>query len=625
MSIRRIDKSVTAKGIQKQLELIAEQGGTHAHENKSVIDKLADSNGILLYNGSPIHGSSGEGFLSFNTLAELQAAYPNGTNKPAWVSTGTEKGWYYWDGTVTETPSDTTPPNNVTNLTATPSQTSVQLGWTASTSSDVSGYEILRGSTLLTTITGTSYNATGLTEETLYNFTVKAKDSNGNISSGVSVSTTTLSSEVEQPTDTTPPVLTITPATTFTTSQTVNMSTNETATIWYTLDDSDPTISGTKIQYISPLTLTETDTVKAYAVDTAGNSSAVQSVTYTKETAIVGESMLYLDGTGDYIQLPDLTFDEIMIEFVSNRGSYNGTEYLFDARVGSTAYLYKTTTSGNISSTVLSTTSLNGRPIAKYSSIPSNKRNILLSKLSAQITDNLTVFAKNDGTEAMQGYLFKIKVFNSGVLQASYDFTSQFNGNVVQDLSGNGHDATLFGGTWMSNTYLPPTPTATNYAILLDGVDDLIAIPTRDGVKHIELEVSRENNDSTGYLLDGRPLNTLYVTSGANAGYTGFTVDGASKTVGNSNVSDIPNATKATVLITLTTNTKYGSITLGTKNESSTISSGDWLNMKVYGVKLLDSSMNILDDFDFTQGQGNDLYSTSGVTGTIVGGTWLAL
>jgi hypothetical protein len=77
--------------------------------------------------------------------------------------------------------------------------------------------------------------------------------------------------------------LTITPAATFTTNQTVTMSANETATIWYTVDGSDPTTSGTKVQYSTPVTLTATTTVKAYAVDSANNASAVQTVTYTKQ------------------------------------------------------------------------------------------------------------------------------------------------------------------------------------------------------------------------------------------------------------------------------------------------------------------------------------------------------
>jgi hypothetical protein len=149
---------------------------------------------------------------------------------------------------------------------------------------------VFNGSTLLANVTGTTYNVTGLTDSTQYTFTVKAKDGANNTASGASVTVTT-----SAPTDTTAPVLTITPAATFTDTQTVNMSTNETATIWYTLDDSDPKTSGTKIQYASPITLTETDTIKAYAADTAGNASTVQTVTYTKQasTSIPSGAIVY--------------------------------------------------------------------------------------------------------------------------------------------------------------------------------------------------------------------------------------------------------------------------------------------------------------------------------------------
>lgn len=105
-------------------------------------------------------------------------------------------------------------------------------------------------------------------------------------SGGLSSSELTFSINVTATPDTTVPVLTITPAQTFTTQMTVNMSATDsgggTPTIYYTLDDSDPKTSGTKLTYTGPITLTETDTVKAYAVDSSNNASAVQTVTYTK-------------------------------------------------------------------------------------------------------------------------------------------------------------------------------------------------------------------------------------------------------------------------------------------------------------------------------------------------------
>lgn len=87
---------------------------------------------------------------------------------------------------------DSTPPTDVTGLAATPAKNSVGLTWVASASSDVVGYEIYNGAVLITTVTGTTYNVTGLTASTAYTFNVKAKDAAGNKSSGASVNTTTL-------------------------------------------------------------------------------------------------------------------------------------------------------------------------------------------------------------------------------------------------------------------------------------------------------------------------------------------------------------------------------------------------------------------------------------------------
>ncbi|WP_309140246.1 chitobiase/beta-hexosaminidase C-terminal domain-containing protein, partial [Lysinibacillus sp. GbtcB16] len=85
------------------------------------------------------------------------------------------------------------------------------------------------------------------------------------------------------PPDTTPPILTITPGTTFTDSMTVTMSTNETADIYYTTDGTTPTTGSTK--YTSVINITNTTTIKTFAKDAAGNFSAVQTQTYTKQVA----------------------------------------------------------------------------------------------------------------------------------------------------------------------------------------------------------------------------------------------------------------------------------------------------------------------------------------------------
>jgi chitodextrinase len=92
-------------------------------------------------------------------------------------------------------------PNNVTNLSASNiTQTSLTLSWTASSTSNVS-YDIYRGSTFVANVAGMTYNVTNLTAGTTYIFTVKTKDSSGNVSSGTGIQVVTTASA-----DTTPPL-----------------------------------------------------------------------------------------------------------------------------------------------------------------------------------------------------------------------------------------------------------------------------------------------------------------------------------------------------------------------------------------------------------------------------------
>lgn len=102
----------------------------------------------------------------------------------------------------------------------------------------------------------------------------------------------------DPPTDTQSPILTITPASTFENTKTVTMSTNETANIYYTTDGTNPT--STSLKYTGPLTLANTTTLKAFATDTAGNSSTFQTITYTKvnQGPVQNGLILHYDFTG---------------------------------------------------------------------------------------------------------------------------------------------------------------------------------------------------------------------------------------------------------------------------------------------------------------------------------------
>jgi chitodextrinase len=89
---------------------------------------------------------------------------------------------------------DTQPPSVPGGLTVTGhTSSSVSLSWTASTDNvGVTGYEVYQGSSLATTVTGTSATVSGLSASTSYTFKVRARDAAGNLSAfGSSVSAST--------------------------------------------------------------------------------------------------------------------------------------------------------------------------------------------------------------------------------------------------------------------------------------------------------------------------------------------------------------------------------------------------------------------------------------------------
>jgi hypothetical protein len=85
---------------------------------------------------------------------------------------------------VNVTVTDGTPPSTPTNLhTTSTSTTTISVAWTASTDNvGVTGYQVKRNGTTLTTTSSLSYTDTGLTPATAYSYTVVAVDAAGNTS-----------------------------------------------------------------------------------------------------------------------------------------------------------------------------------------------------------------------------------------------------------------------------------------------------------------------------------------------------------------------------------------------------------------------------------------------------------
>lgn len=185
--------------------------------------------------------------------------------------------------TTAAIPVDTTPPNNVTNVTTTNiTHNSLTVSWSVSSSSDVASYEVYQGGTLLGTVTGTQYNVTGLTPSTQYTFTVKAKDASSNVATGTSV---TVSTNV-QPADTTPPANVTNLASSAITQTGVTLS-------WIASASSDikdyrvyngstliTTVTGTTYN-VTGLTASTSYTFMVKARDTSDNEAAGASVNVT--------------------------------------------------------------------------------------------------------------------------------------------------------------------------------------------------------------------------------------------------------------------------------------------------------------------------------------------------------
>ncbi|MFN7013324.1 MAG: GEVED domain-containing protein, partial [Bacteroidia bacterium] len=202
--------------------------------------------------------------------------------------------------TITAGTSDTTVPSTPTLSASGTTQTSTNLSWTASTDNvGVTGYNVYRGTTLLTTVTGTTYTATGLTASTAYSFTVRARDAAGNLSAvSNTVNVTTLANTSDTTVPSTP---------TLSASGTTQTSTN----LSWTASTDNVGVTGYNVYRGTTLLTTVTGTTytatgltasTAYsftvrARDAAGNLSAVSNT--VNITTLANTTVTYCASQGN--------------------------------------------------------------------------------------------------------------------------------------------------------------------------------------------------------------------------------------------------------------------------------------------------------------------------------------
>jgi hypothetical protein len=145
-------------------------GGSGISKVELYVDGVLNSTDIA----SPYNFSWNTTALAFGTSHTLTAkAYDNVAAPNTTTSSG-----------VTVTVNDTTAPSTPTNLhTVTILPKSIAIAWTASTDNvAVTGYQVKRGGTLITTTSLLTYTDSNLTPGTAYSYTVTAVDAAGNAS-----------------------------------------------------------------------------------------------------------------------------------------------------------------------------------------------------------------------------------------------------------------------------------------------------------------------------------------------------------------------------------------------------------------------------------------------------------
>jgi chitodextrinase len=180
--------------------------------------------------------------------------------------------------TLTSAVADTTAPTAPTNLTASgTTQTATNLSWTASTDNvAVSGYDVFIDGSLVASVTGTTYTATGLTSSTTYSFFVQAKDAAGNISGNSNtVSVTTSDAPAPDTIAPTAPTLSASGTTQSSTNLSWSGATDNVGVTGYEVYNGTillGTVTTTSAE-ITGLTASTTYTFSVRAKDAAGNSS----------------------------------------------------------------------------------------------------------------------------------------------------------------------------------------------------------------------------------------------------------------------------------------------------------------------------------------------------------------
>lgn len=259
--------------------------------------------------------------------------------------------------TVPTPTADTTAPSTPANFTATLSGTTADLAWSASTDNvGVTGYQVTRNGTVITTVLNTFYNDINLSPGT-YTYTVAAVDGAGNVSPASNIATVTVPEQPE--TEATAPSVP-TNLTTSVSGSTVNLSwgasTDDTGVAGYRITRNGAVVdTATTAGYTDFSLAAGTYTYSVTAFDAAGNTSAASN----SASATVGgsEQLTFLTPA----QMPDARVGEAYLGYIVCSDPAGPSEFNFKV------------VSGNVpNGTRFIKNTLESRPEARVSGTPTS-------------------------------------------------------------------------------------------------------------------------------------------------------------------------------------------------------------------------------------------------------------
>ncbi|WP_282937476.1 fibronectin type III domain-containing protein [Paenibacillus sp. RC67] len=164
---------------------------------------------------------------------------------------------------------------------------------------------------------------------------------------------------------------------------------------------------------------------------------------------------LSMNGVSDYIQVPTIQFDTVILDMIATPNSGTYSAYLDASKNIGQSTFGRDSAGRDFLQTAWKAVIVDGidkTSLAGSSAIvPVNQRTQVQVVLKTAAKSVIVIFANQLGSIPMKGILYRVSFTYNGNVTALYDFSQRFDGTNVPDKSGNNNTAQLKGGTWISN------------------------------------------------------------------------------------------------------------------------------------------------------------------------------